>query len=187
MSTRQDSTHPTGVTDTTNGRKVTKRGRTGSVGDYAYLQRNRKADAALSLRLSGATWADIALTLGYPTPRAAMLACERALVRQLETTEDREKMRAMAGARLERLLRGIWTKALDPSDPDQLSAVSRARELIDRHAKLFGLDAPTEIVVHTPSQSELEDWVLRMTATMVPEVEESDIFEGEVVPEIEAS
>lgn len=181
MPSRQDSSHPTGVVDNRKGERSK-----GGSGDYAYLQRNRKADAALSLRLSGASWADIALTLGYPTPRAALLATERALVRQLETTEDKERMRAMAGARLERLLRAIWQKAIDPADPDQLSAISRAREIIDRHAKLFGLDAPTEIVVHSPSQSELEDWVLRMTSTMVPEVIEPDIFEGEVVPEVEA-
>lgn len=186
MATWQDSSHPTGVSDERHGRVLTKKGRTGGTGDYGTIPRNRKADAALSLRLSGASWTDIAIALGFPTPRAAMLACERALVKQLETTEDRDKMRQMAGARLERLLRGIWTRALDPNDPEQLSAVSRSRELIDRHAKLFGLDAPTEIVVHSPSQSELEDWVLRMTATMVPEVEEPDIFEGDVV-EIEAS
>lgn len=178
MSSRQDSSHPSGVADDRVGRK--------GPGEYAYLQRNRKADAALSLRLSGATWADIAISLGYPTPRAAMVAVERALVKQLSET-DREKMRVLAGARLERLLRGVWNKAIDPVDPEQLTAVNRARELIDRHAKLFGLDAPTEIVVHTPTQSELEDWVLRMTATMVPDVTEPDIFEGEVVEEIEAS
>jgi hypothetical protein len=170
----QDSSHPTGVTQTRKGR--TRPGE--PVGDYAYIQRNRKADAALSLRLSGASWSDIAITLGFPTPRAALVATERALVKQLSET-DREKMRMLAGARLERLMRSVWAKAIDPDSPDQMTAVNRARELIDRHAKLFGLDAPTEIVVHSPTQSELEDWVLRMTATMVPEVEEPDIFESE--------
>lgn len=176
MSSRQDSSDPTGVKDDKKGRK--------GVGEYAYLQRYRKADAALSLRMSGASWADIAQALGFPTARAALTATERALVRQLDES-DREKMRLLAGARLERLLRSIWQKAIDPADPDQMAAVTRARELIDRHAKLFGLDAPTEIVVHSPSQSELEDWVLRMTATMVTEVEEPDIFESET-PAIES-
>jgi hypothetical protein len=180
MSYRQDSGDPTGVTQTRSSRSNPK-----DHGDYAYLQRNRKADAALSLRLSGATWSDIAQALGFPTPRAALVATERALVKQLNDT-DREQMRMLAGARLERLLRGVWNKAIDPTAPDQMPAVTRARELIDRHAKLFGLDAPTEIVVHSPSQSELEDWVLRMTATMVPEVEEPDIFESEL-PAIESS
>lgn len=180
MASRQDSSDPTGVASDRHGRKGT--------GEFAKVARNRKADAAMSLRLSGATWADIAITLGYPTPRQAMVAVERSLVRQLNET-DRERMRVMAGARLDRLLRAVWTKAIDTGDPEQMTAVNRARELIDRHAKLFGLDAPTEIVVHTPTQAELEQWVLRMTETMVPDVEEPDIFDAEIVDEraIEAS
>jgi len=62
-----------------------------------------------------------------------------------------------------------------------MSAVQRARELIDRHAKLFGLDAPTEIVVHNPTKTELESWVLKVMAAGVPQVEEEDIFDVEVV------
>jgi hypothetical protein len=152
----------------------------------ANVQRLRKADAALSLRLSGASWGDIAQTVGYPTPRTAMLAVEKALIRQLNTDDDRDKMRVVAGARLERLLRAIWAKALNPNDPEQMVAVARARDIIDRHAKLYGLDAPTEVVVHSPTQSDLEDWVLRMTATLVPDVDEPDIFDAEIVS-IEAS
>jgi len=101
-------------------------------------------------------------------------------------------MRGLAGMRMERLLRAVWPKAMDPNNPEQLAAVGKARDLIDRHAKLFGLDMPTEIVVHTPSQSELEDWVLRMTSAMVPSIDEQDIFDEEIlddddVKQVEAS
>jgi hypothetical protein len=177
MATRQDSSHPTGVVDL--------REKLPGDGGQVSRERKRKADAALSLSLSGASWSEIAMTLGFPTPRAAKLAVEKALVRQLGTEDDKVKMRAMAGARLDRLLRGVWAKAIDPVNPEQMVAQSRARELIADHNKLFGLNAPTEMVVHTPTQSELEDWVLRMTATMVPIVEEDDIFDAEVVSEIE--
>ena len=176
MASRQDSSHPTGVVD------EHKEGR----GEPARIARNRKADAALSMKMSGATWSEIALTLGYPTPRQAMLQVEKALVRQLNEDEDKAKMRQVSGARLERLLRGIWNKAINPNDPEQMTAVSRARELIADHAKLYGLNAPTEVTVHSPTNSELEDWVLQMTATMVPDVEEPDIYDAEVI-EIEAS
>lgn len=169
-----DSSHPTGVSD--DGAE-TRRGRTATV----TKERNRKADAALSLRLSGGSWGEVAEAVGYPTPRQAMMAAEKALVRQLNADDDREKMRMVAGARLERLLRAVWGKAINPNDPEQMVAVARAKEIIDRHIKLYGLDAPTEIVVHSPSQSDLEDWVLRMTATLVPDVEEPDIFDGEIV------
>lgn len=178
MVTRQDSSHPTGVSSEHKG---------GHGPDLtAHVARNRKADAALSMKMSGANWSDIAVTLGFPTPRQAMLATEKALVRQLNEDEDRAKMRQVAGARLERLLRGIWNKAINPNDPEQMVAVSRARELIADHAKLYGLNAPTEVTVHSPTNSELEDWVLQMTATMVPDVAEPDIFDAEVI-EIEAS
>jgi hypothetical protein len=176
MASRQDSSHPTGVVDEfANGK-----------GEPARIQRNRKADAALSMKMSGATWSEIAMTLGYPTPRQAMLAVEKALVRQLNEDDDRAKMRQVSGARLERLLRGIWNKAINPNDPEQMTAVSRARELIADHNKLYGLNAPTEVTVHSPTNSELEDWVLQMTATMVPDVAEPDIYDAEVL-EIEAS
>lgn len=173
MATRQDSSAPGGVADT----------RPKQDGNDAINARRRKADAALSMSLSGATWGEIAQTLGFATPRAARLATEKALVRNLEREEDREKMRRLSGARLERLLRGVWNKAINPNDPEQMVAVSRSRELIADYNKLYGLNAPSELVVHSPTQSELEDWVLRMTATMVPEVIEPDIFEGEVVEE----
>jgi hypothetical protein len=174
MVTRQDRSAPGGVSEHRPAKNPS---------NDAVAARRRKADAALSMSLSGATWGEIAETLGFATPRQARTATERALIRQLERDDDREKMRAMAGARLERLLRGIWTKAINPEDPEQMIAVSRSRELIADHSKLFGLNAPTELMVHSPTQSELEDWVLRMTATMVPEVVEEDIYDAEVVSE----
>jgi len=174
MVSRQDPSDPTGVND---GRK-----RNTEPGGKTSAIRARKADAAISMRLSGATWTEIAQVCGYPTPRAALTATERALVKRLDE-EDKAKMRQLAGARLERLLRGIWNKAIDPTDPEHLAAVQRAREVIDRHAKLFGLDAPTEIVVHNPTKTELESWVLRVMAAGTPRVEEEDIFDAEVVDE----
>lgn len=171
MVTWQDPDHPTGVSDN----------RERAVGGNAVAKtRQRKADAAISMRLSGATWTEIAQVCGYPTPRAALTATERALVKRLDE-EDKVKMRQLAGARLERLLRGVWNKAIDPNDPEHLAAVQRAREIIDRHAKLFGLDAPTEIVVHNPTKTELETWVLRVMAAGAPQVDEEDIFDIEVV------
>lgn len=167
----QDSTDPTGVA---------AHKRMNDPGNYAGRARQRKANAALQMRLAGATWHEIASGLGYPTPRTAMVATEKALERELATTEDREKMRKLAGARLERLIRAVWGKAIDPDNPDQMIAVSKAREVVADHRKLFGLDAPTEVVVHNPSEAELEAWVARVVATQIPVVEEFDIIAGEI-------
>ncbi len=151
-----------------------------SHGNSAGRARNRKSNAALQMRYAGATWAEIAMALGYPTPRAAQVATERALERELANADDREKMRRMAGARLERLVRAVWSKAIDPESPDQMVAVGKARELVADHRKLFGLDAPTEVIVHNPTETELAAWVSKVVAEHMPVVEEYDIIAGEI-------
>jgi hypothetical protein len=170
---QQDSTDPTGISAPARGHL--------SPGSNAGRARMRKANAALQMRYAGATWPEIAQALGYPTPRTAMVATEKALERELANADDREKMRKLAGARLERLIRAVWPKAIDPNHPDQMIAVSKAREVLADHRKLFGLDAPTEVVVHNPSQAELEAWVAKVVAFQIPEVVEYDII-GEEEP-----
>lgn len=146
--------------------------------------RQRKADAALAMRIGGATWAEIAEGLGYPTPRQALVATEKALARQLNTEEDRAKMRRLAGQRLERMLRAIWAKAIDPENPDQMVAIGKARDLIDRHAKLYGLDAPTEVIVHNPTMAEIESWVAMVVQSGSPAVPQMDVIEGHVIEQV---
>jgi hypothetical protein len=178
----QSSDDPTGVNGQTSGG-------TGATGNSVSRARQRKANAAIQMRLAGATWGEIALALGFPTPRQALVATEKALEKQLDANEDRDKMRRLANARLERLLRSVWPKAVDPDHPDHLIALAKAREVIADHRKLFGLDAPTEVVVHTPTMTELEQWTARVVSVLNPNVEEFDILEGEVIedpPAIEA-
>lgn len=167
----QDSSDPTGV-------RAPER-HSSADSNHAGRARNRKADAALSLAIGGVGWDDIAVSLGYPTGRTARVAVERALERQLATPEDRAKMRKMANARLERLLRSAWPKAINPDHPEHLAAMGKARDLIADYRKLFGLDAPTEVVVHQPDQAEIEAFVARIV-TPIPVVE-YDIIAGEVV------
>lgn len=175
---RQDSSDPTGVADDS------PRGNS-----EVARARNRKANAALQLRKAGASWDEIAEALGFPTGRQALVATEKALEKELRNPESQEQMRELAGARLERLLRGVWSRAINPEDPDHLAAVNTAKGLIDRHARLYGLDAPTQYVVSSPTQQELEAWVNRISAATVPELPEADIFgdvvEGQVTSESE--
>jgi hypothetical protein len=176
MVIQQDSSHPTGV----NG-PVRKHGD----GAQKSLDRarDRKANAALEMRLAHADWDEIAEALGYPTARAALVATEQALERRLVGSEDRDKLRQMAGTRLERMTRALWSKAIDPKNPEQMAAQRETRANIDRFAKLFGLDAPTEVVVHSPTQQELEEWVERVSSTQVPDLEEPDIFDIDLEPD----
>lgn len=130
----------------------------------------RKADAALAQRIAGVPFAKIADTLGYNSARAAQTAVERALVASMTDT-DRDHQRVLAARRLERLLQAVWLKALDADHPEQLLAVRTAKELIDRWARLWGLDAPTQVVVHNPTQAELEQFVASLTAARSTVVE----------------
>lgn len=179
----QDSNEPTGINGEVSGG-------TGATGNSVARARHRKANAGIQLALAGATWDEIAVALGYPTARTARVAVERALEKQLQTGDDREKMRKLADARLNRLLRSVWPKAINPEHPEHMLAVTKSRELIADHRKLFGLDAPAEIVVHTPTQNELESWVALVVSQQGPQVEEYDILDGEVIeddpPAIEA-
>lgn len=149
---QQDSEHPTGVSG----------GREEGGSATLVRARERKANAAVELIMSGATWSDVCEVVGYPTERTARVAVEQALEHRLLTTKDREKLRGLAGARLERLLRSVWGKAIDGDHPEHLAANAKATALIDRYCRLFGLDAPQEFVVHSPTIGEIEQWVARV-------------------------
>lgn len=159
----QDSTDPTGVSADQPGPSVER-------------ARQRKANAALELKLANATWGEIAETLGYPTPRAAKVAVERALEANLQS-EDRELLRGLASARLERLVRAVWHKAINPENPEQMVAITKVREVISDHRKLLGLDAPTEVIIHQPTRTELEEWVAKVVNRATPPVIEGDIID----------
>lgn len=143
-------------------------------------QKQRKYNAALALKMSGATWEDICDVIGYPTVRSARIAVERALERQVkDDNQTQSHLRQLANVRLERLLRGVWAKAIDPNNPDHLVAMTKAREIIADHRKLFGLDAPTEMNINNPGAQELEQYVNFLISKGTPALEEADIFDGE--------
>lgn len=166
---QQDRTHPTGVSS--NKEDIT--------GQQNLIRaRDRKAHAAVEMLMAGATLDDICEVLGYPTPRTAQVAIELALENRLLSTDDKTKLRNLAASRLERLLRSVWPKAIDPNHPEHLNANTKARENIADFRRLYGLDAPSEVVVHSPTASAIEAWVSRVVQGDAT-VEEYDIVEGE--------
>lgn len=125
----------------------------------------RTGAAALALRLAGAGYDEVADALGLTSAQVARDHAERALeARAWDDVQGRDRLRAENGARLERLLRGVWAKATNPDHPEHLSAVKVARELVDRHCRLYGLDAPSEVIIHTPTANEIDVWVSGMIA-----------------------
>lgn len=134
--------------------------------------------AAVQLRVSGASFADIAMTLGLRNAKAALKAVTDELSEQGEKDEDkRERLRAETNMALDSMLQGLYDKAHDPADPEHLPAIRTAVTLLDRRARLNGLDAATEVLVHTPTQTEMDQWVASIVQRSMPTVQEADTDE----------
>lgn len=139
-----------------------------------------RAEAAVALRLAGATYPEIARTIGYTSAFHAQQAVEKVLAASVGE-DGRDRARHIEGKRLERLLRSVWSKATNPDSPDHLAYLRASLALIDRHIRLFGLDAPQQMVVYSPAQGEIEAWVAGMAKAVVAELpQEADIV-GEIV------
>jgi hypothetical protein len=140
----------------------------------------RRQEAAVALRISGATYTQIADRLEYGSASDARRAVEAALARSVGE-DDVKQLRFLTARRLERLMRAVWPKATDPDDPEQLAAVRTGIAIVDRHARLYGVDAPQQMVVYSPSAGMIEDWLVQarkqLTGHLPPE---GDVIEGEV-------
>lgn len=170
MTMQQDSSDPTGVAkvDDVNPSKELVRAR------------ERKANASLDMALHGANWDQIAEVMGYPTPRLAKVAVELALEKNLSTV-DKQKMRLLIQGRYNAMVQAVASKALDEDHPEQLAALGRYREITADVRRMWGLDAPQEVLVTNPTEREITEWVGLTVSTGLPQVEEDDIVEGEVL------
>jgi len=123
------------------------------------LEKSLACRAAVSLRLAGAPFDEIAEVLGLSSADAARQKVELGLAAERWDDEQRDALRAEEASRILALLKPMWSKATDPDDPEHIPAAKTALQFIDRHARLLGLDAPTEVVVHNPTTSEIDQWV----------------------------
>lgn len=147
-----------------------------------------KANAAVGLWAAGMSWLEIATALNYSSERHAREAVENAVASTADE-ETKIKLRRKMQARYERLIRAVWPKAIDGKNEEQISAVRAAADLMSRQAKLFGLDAPAELSIYTPTTVELERYVAELTAPQraaLPE-EANDIIVIDVVDERESA
>ena len=101
---------------------------------------------ALDLRRSGLSFEQIGERLGI-TRQAAYKHVSKALDKLAEESSDSaDKLRALELERLDKLLLGCYADAAT----GDLRAVDRALRIIERRAKLLGLDAPSKIASTTP-------------------------------------
>ena len=124
---------------------------------------------ALELRKTGFTYAEIALNLGYRSPSGAEKAVRSAIRKVfLEPATEVLKIELF---RLDALLQAIWQKAKD----GDYQAVDRVLRIMERRAKLLGLDAATPLRVeaefyHTPEQAQpkaSEEWTAGVLRILV--------------------
>lgn len=121
---------------------------------------------AVRLRLSGATYEQIAQTVGYSDKSTARQVVLRSLTR-LEA-ESVVELRALENARLdadELVLRSIIQ---DPTArvPDRLRAIETRTRLSARRARMNGLDAPLQVELSAGVRADLEDAISEAEAAL---------------------
>lgn len=92
---------------------------------------------ALELRKAGVSYAKIAETLGYKSASGAHKAVSSALKKTLQ--EPADDVRRLEVERLDAMLLAMWPHV----SKGAFGAVDRALRIMERRAKLLGLDAPT--------------------------------------------
>jgi len=109
--------------------------------------RERQA-LALELRKSGATYQQIADQLGYRSPQSAHKSVTSALKKLVE--EPSEELRKVELERLD----GMFLEMYRQAKQGILGAVDRCLRIMERRAKLLGLDAPQQLAVDWRSEVE---------------------------------
>ena len=93
----------------------------------------------VKLRRAGHTWDEIATIVGYAYPSGAHDAYVRASIRVV--ADDVKAIRELETERLDNLLNAVWADAMTGDIP----AGTQALRIMERRAKLLGLDQPVKI------------------------------------------
>lgn len=141
--------------------------------DLGEPDRRDRAEDAVALAVAGAGYTEIARICQYPNEWSARAAVEKALGASAPKGEKRELERAKHRRRLDALLKAVWTKAINPRDADHLNYHRAAIAVLDRQARLYGLDAPTQVTI-TPSQEKIEETLARFESLARTEHEQAE-------------
>ncbi len=97
---------------------------------------------AVDLRIEGKTYKEIGQELGVTPTRARQLVAEALAAIEKDTAESAEELRRLELDRLDQLQSGLWQEAAGGN----LKAVGAALKIMERRARLVGLDAPARTV-----------------------------------------
>lgn len=118
--------------------------------------RRRSAKAALELKMMGANFVEIAKVLEFESPSAARMAVESALIESGHGDADKESIRSLMGLQLDQWHKSIATKIVDSKLTGQLEYMAMGLRLMERKARLFGIDAPTKVELHNADDHEIQ-------------------------------
>jgi hypothetical protein len=93
---------------------------------------------ALQLRLAGLTYRQIGERLGYTEQRAHRVVTEELARLNAERAEQAAEVTRLELERLDALLAVVWPKA----ERGEMGALDRVLAIMNRRARLLGLDAP---------------------------------------------
>ena len=123
-----------------------------SRGSVGRLRAREREVRAFQLRLAGATYSQIADDLGISLGGAHKIIMR--VLQRLETTaeETAEVVRRLEVERLDRMLLGLWPQAAKGGQ----GAVDRVLRIMERRAKLLGLDKPARQEISGPDGGPLD-------------------------------
>lgn len=130
----------------------------------------RRADA-LKLRLAGDSFREIADALDFRGASGAYAAVEAALTEVVE--EPTAQLRAMELARCDAMTKSLWPQ-VEAGDTD---AIRTCLKVMERRAKLTGLDAPVKVDVSELFRREAEAAGLEITPQLMALAAEYDAGE----------
>ncbi len=123
---------------------------------------------ALELRRLGFGYREIAAHLEIGRTRAHQLVTAAMEDAKAQVAESVDLIKAEEISRLDGLLRGVWPNARR----GHLGAVDRVLKIMERRAKLLGLDAPAKLAAPSNNGDEharLTRYIVRVPATMAIE------------------
>lgn len=134
--------------------------------------------AMLTPWMAGASYSELADLFDLPSAAAARQAIERALVDAApDSVGDRSMLIQKQAMTLDMLQKSIMTKAVDGNNPDQRGYIDTILKIHDRKAALFGLNAPSTMLLATPGDDELQRYIHQVALATGAEVpEEGDPF-----------
>jgi hypothetical protein len=121
------------------------------------IEAREKHQHALRLRRAGMEYQDIARIVGYTDRRSAQRAVQTEL--DAQGSEDAAAVRTMEASRLDALLFAVWKRAMNGDG----WAVRHALEIMERRARMLGLDAPVKQSIEVITDSVLDEEIAELT------------------------